>query len=150
MVYHDRQFSKKESTMQRTIIFALLGSVAFMGALHLSVPLTETDPTLALGLYVAVAAVGLLWSLLIHVMVSQPAGEPTFFNRIRHTVGVGMRNGILLGAAYVVMRLAIFTRGEPQDFLSVASYAAGVAILFSLGMGLIGGLIGLLQPQGSF
>jgi hypothetical protein len=114
-----------------------VGAIALLGALHSGVQVPETALSSVLLLYGAMALLGAALAFLADWLGRKPDRDPVPRDLVYRGASVGLRNGLLVGAAYSVFRLLLHFHGQELPLWFVALYAAGVTAFFGLGLGLL-------------
>ena len=132
----------------KAALLGALGGMALLAALHSGVQVPETALSSAVSLYGAMALLGATLAFLADWLGRKPARDPVPRDLIYRGAGVGLRNGLLVGAAYCVFRLLIHFNGQELPLWFVALYAAGVTAFFGLGLSLIAAGVTAWQIRG--
>ncbi|MFQ3593027.1 MAG: hypothetical protein SNJ82_07535 [Gemmataceae bacterium] len=130
---------------------ALLGACAagsLLAVLHRGLNVPETPPATAVLLYGAMTLLGALLALLTAWLTQPPVGEVRPRHLIVHNAGVGLRNGLLIGAAYSLFRLLVHFAGQEWPLGLLAMYAAGVTVFFGLGLSGVAAVLAYWQTRG--
>jgi len=142
---------KVEAIMQRKIWTAIglgaIGGVGLLGALHLSVPTAPATPSALAGAYGLVAVTGAILVAAMTWLSLPPTGEPRPRDHIRGEAGRGMRNGLLVGAMYSVLRLAVFLAPQEYPLWFVAWYAAAIVSFVAVVFAALGAILGAYKAN---
>jgi hypothetical protein len=131
----------------KAALLGAMGAMLLLGVLHRGVPVPETNLASILFFYGAMALLGALLATLSDRLARPPAdGTPT--RPLLRTAGVGLRNGLLLGAAYSLFRLLISFAEQECPLWFLALYSTAVTLFFGLGLSLLATLMAYWQTRG--
>lgn len=132
----------------KAALLGAMGGLLLLAALHRGVPVPETNLVSIVFFYGAMALLGALLGMLTVWLMRPPVSEPQPRHLILHAGGIGLRNGLLIGAAYSLFRLLIYFAAQECPLWFLALYSTAVTLFFGLGLSLLAMLMAYWQSRG--